>query len=73
MYRVKQLLGGKLSLRNYNAQVGETDAMIKALNKLTGLGMQKWTPLVGHISSFLKWLTQLMLRIFAYRSRPHQE
>ena len=39
MYRVKQLLGGKLSLRNYNAQVGETYAMIKALNKLTGLGM----------------------------------
>ncbi|MDW1948743.1 hypothetical protein R7Q42_15685, partial [Vibrio sp. 812(2023)] len=27
--------------------------------------VQKWTPLVGHISSFLKWLTQLMLRIFA--------
>ena len=39
MYRVKQLLGGKLSLRNYNAQVGETYAMIEALNKLTGLGM----------------------------------
>ncbi len=39
MYRVKQLLGGKLSLRNYNAQVGKTHAMIKALNKLTGLGM----------------------------------
>ena len=39
MYRVKQLLGGQLSLRNYNAQVGETYAMIKALNKLTGLGM----------------------------------
>lgn len=37
--RVKQLLGGRLSLRNYNAQVGETYAMIKALNKLTGLGM----------------------------------
>ncbi|MCV6022400.1 IS5/IS1182 family transposase, partial [Escherichia coli] len=34
MYRVKQLLGGRLSLRNYNAQVGETYAMIKALNKL---------------------------------------
>ena len=41
MYRVKQLLGGRLSLRNYNAQVGETYAMIKALNKLTGLGMPK--------------------------------
>ncbi|HHG3173021.1 TPA: IS5 family transposase [Vibrio parahaemolyticus] len=39
MYRVKQLLGERLSLRNYNAQVGETYALIKALNKLTGLGM----------------------------------
>ncbi len=39
MYRVKQLLGGRLSLRNYNTQVSETYAMIKALNKLTGLGM----------------------------------
>lgn len=35
MHRVRQLLGGKLSLRN----VGETYAMIKTLNKLTGLGM----------------------------------
>ncbi|EGR08369.1 transposase domain protein [Vibrio cholerae HE48] len=41
MYRVKQLLGGKLSLRDHNAQVGETYAMVKALNKLTGLGMPK--------------------------------
>lgn len=39
MYRVKQLLGASLTLRNYNAQVGETYAMIKALNKLTGIGM----------------------------------
>lgn len=39
MYRMKPLLGGRLSLRNYNAQVGEIYAMIKALNKLTGLGM----------------------------------
>ncbi len=39
MYRVQQLLDGKLSLRNYNAQVGEIYAMIKALNNLTGLGM----------------------------------
>jgi hypothetical protein len=45
MYRVRQLLGGKLSLRNYNAQVGETYAMIKALNKLTGLGMPE-TPYI---------------------------
>ncbi len=40
MHRVKQLLGWRLSRRNYNAQVGETYAMIKALNKLTGLGMK---------------------------------
>ncbi|HCD1287444.1 TPA: IS5 family transposase [Vibrio parahaemolyticus] len=46
MYRVKQLLGGRLSLRNYNAQVGETYAMIKALNKLTGLGMPETQCLV---------------------------
>ncbi|MBO0211690.1 IS5 family transposase, partial [Vibrio sp. Vb0877] len=39
MYRVKQLLGASLTLRNYNTQVGETYAMIKALNKLTGIGM----------------------------------
>ena len=39
MHRVRQLLSGKLSLRNYNAQVGETYAMTKALNKLTGIGM----------------------------------
>ncbi|MBE4601725.1 S8 family serine peptidase [Vibrio navarrensis] len=41
--------------------------------QLEYLPEEKWTPLVGHISSFVKWLTQLMLRIFAYRSRPHQE
>ncbi|CAH6794047.1 hypothetical protein VCHA50P415_20402 [Vibrio chagasii] len=41
MFRVKKLLGGTLSLRNYNAPVGETYAMIKALNKLTVLGMPK--------------------------------
>ncbi|MEZ8368065.1 hypothetical protein AB6C94_01310, partial [Vibrio splendidus] len=59
MYRVKQLLGGRLSLRNYNAQVGETYAMIKALNKLTGLGMpevvltKKQAKWVGSISNLI--------------------
>lgn len=41
MFRFKQLLGGTLTLRNYNAQVGEAYAMVKALNKITGLGMPK--------------------------------
>ncbi len=36
MYRVKQLLGASLTLRNCNAQFGETYAMIKVFNKLTG-------------------------------------
>lgn len=41
MYRVKQLLGARLSLRNYNAQVDGPYTMIKALEKVTGLGMPK--------------------------------
>ncbi|MCC4236693.1 IS5/IS1182 family transposase [Vibrio anguillarum] len=41
MYRVKQLLGASLTLRYYNAQVGKTYAMLKVLNKLTGIGMPK--------------------------------
>ena len=39
MDRVKELLGASLTLRNYNTLVGETYAMIKALNELTGVGM----------------------------------
>lgn len=39
MYRMKQLLGRKLTLRNFSAQVDETYVMIKALNKPTGLSM----------------------------------
>ena len=39
MYRVKQLFGGHLTLRDYDAQVGEAMAMISALNKMTRAGM----------------------------------
>lgn len=39
MYRVKQLSGGHLTLRDYDAQVGEAMAMIRALNKMTSAGM----------------------------------
>lgn len=39
MYRFKTLLGAHLSLRNYDAQVGEAMAMVKALNRMTLLGM----------------------------------
>lgn len=39
MYRYKQLISGKLSLRDYNAQVGEIMAGVAALNKINRLGM----------------------------------
>jgi len=39
MYRYKQLLAPKLALRAYNAQVGEILANVKAMNKVTKLGM----------------------------------
>ena len=39
MYRYKQLISPKLSLRDYNAQVGEALAGVKAMNKVIGLGM----------------------------------
>ncbi|NLS43104.1 IS5/IS1182 family transposase, partial [BEV proteobacterium] len=39
MFRFKTLLGGHLSLRDYDAQVGEAMAMVKALHQITLLGM----------------------------------
>ncbi len=39
MSRFKQLMTGKVSLRNYNGQVGELMAYVKVINKLNGLGL----------------------------------
>lgn len=39
MSRYKGPTSGQLSLRNYNAQVGEELANVKAMNKIIGLGM----------------------------------
>lgn len=39
MFRIKTLLGGHLSLRNYDVQVGEAMAMVNALNRMTLLAM----------------------------------
>ena len=39
MYRYKQLISPKFSLRDYNAQVGEALAGIKTVNKVIELGM----------------------------------
>lgn len=38
-YRVKQLFGGSLTLRDYDSQVDEALAMVRALNKITEAGM----------------------------------
>ncbi|WP_425889385.1 IS5 family transposase [Aeromonas veronii] len=39
MNRFKQLMTGKISLRNYNGQVGEIMAYVCAMNKLNALGL----------------------------------
>lgn len=39
MYRVKYLFGGSLTLRDYDGQVAEALAMVRALNKMTKAGM----------------------------------
>ena len=39
MYRYKPLISPKLSLRDYNVQVGEALAVVKAMNKVIGLRM----------------------------------
>lgn len=46
MFRIKTLLGGHLSQRNYGAQVGEAMEMVKALNRMTLLAMPSSVRLV---------------------------
>ncbi len=46
MYRFKQLLAGKISLRNYNGQVGEVMAYVSAINKLNTFGLPLRKPRV---------------------------
>ncbi len=46
MYRFKQLLVGKVSLRNYNGQVGEVMAYVRDINKLNTFGLPVRKPRV---------------------------
>lgn len=39
MYWIKQLFSGSLTLRDYDGQVAESMAMVRALNKMTKAGM----------------------------------
>jgi len=38
-FRIKTLLGGYLSMRDYNAQVGKMMVTVKALSRIALLGM----------------------------------
>lgn len=46
MYRYKQLIGPKLSLRHYNARVAEVLIGVKVINKMNRLGLPVRQPLV---------------------------
>lgn len=63
MYRFKQLIGPTLSLRNYNAQVGEILAGVKVMNKLMGLGMPVRQPVNWVVST--GWGTAIQRRIWS--------
>lgn len=39
IYKVKPLFGGLLMLRDYDGQVAEAMAMVRALNRMTKAGM----------------------------------
>ena len=47
LYRFKQLLTGKISLRNDNVQVGEVMAYVSAINKLNTLDLPVRKPQVS--------------------------
>ncbi len=52
MYRIKQLLGGSLTLRDYDGQVAEAMAMVRALNKMPKAGIQKACALPENTTSY---------------------
>ena len=65
MYRVKQLFGGSLTLRDYDGQVAEAMALVRALNKMTKAGMPesvriawKHNPLRGRLTRNLIYSTK---------------
>ncbi len=66
MYRVKQLFGGSLTLRDYDGQVEEAMALVRALNKMTKAGMpesacvlpEKHNPLRGRLTRNLIYSTK---------------
>jgi hypothetical protein len=60
MYRVKQLFGGSLTLRDYDGQVAEAMALVRALNKMTKAGSVclKTQPATGRLTRNLIYSTK---------------
>lgn len=59
MYRVKQLFGGSLTLRDYNGQVAEALVMGRALNKMMKAGMpESVRPATGTFARSLIYSTK---------------
>nr|AVI43508.1 hypothetical protein [Klebsiella pneumoniae] len=57
MYRFKQLMTGKISLRTYNGQVGEVMAYVGAINKLNPLVcLSESAECNGHLGLGQSWL-----------------
>ncbi len=52
MYRMKQLLGDSLTLRDYDGQVAEAMAMVRALNRMTKAGMPESVVLPENPASY---------------------
>ncbi|EOU49410.1 hypothetical protein WC5_00121 [Escherichia sp. KTE114] len=58
MCRVKQLFGGSLRLRDYDGQVAEAMAMVRALNKMTKADMPESTTSYGSLTLNLIFSTK---------------
>ncbi len=70
MFRLKTLLGGHLSLRNYDAQVGEAMAMamVKALDDVVGNADQRQARIT---SAPVGVLYPYRWPILNYSTKPH--
>ncbi|MDE4663451.1 hypothetical protein PXW78_27250, partial [Klebsiella pneumoniae] len=50
MYRMKPLVGDSLTLRDYDGQVAEAMALVRALNRMTKAGMPDSVRIACHSS-----------------------
>lgn len=68
LYGAKQLFGGSLTLRDYNGQIAEGLAMVRALNKMTKADM----PESVSIRLKIRLATGILDRYLIYSTKPCQ-